>query len=52
MKTPSPPAAPLGPPPDLRQADELGLIPECLEGTDLTAPITRAEFAAVAVKDV
>ena len=35
---------------DLRQADELGLIPECLEGTDLTAPITRAEFAAVAVK--
>ncbi len=35
---------------ELQQADELGLIPEALQGADLTAPITRAEFAAVAVK--
>ena len=35
---------------DLQAADQLGLIPECLEGADLTQPITRAEFAAVAVK--
>ena len=32
------------------RADEMGLIPECLEGEDLTKDITRAEFAAVAVK--
>jgi len=35
---------------ELARADELGLIPEILEGADLTADITRAEFAAVAVK--
>ena len=35
---------------ELEKAEELGLIPEILEGTDLTADITRAEFAAVAVK--
>ena len=35
---------------ELARADELGLIPDCLEGEDLTADITRAEFAAVAVK--
>ena len=35
---------------ELAKADELGLIPETLEGADLTADITRAEFAAVAVK--
>ena len=35
---------------ELARADELGLIPETLEGADLTADITRAEFAAVAVK--
>lgn len=35
---------------ELQQADELGLIPEVLQGADLTKPITRAEFAAVAVK--
>ena len=35
---------------ELARADELGLIPDCLEGADLTADITRAEFAAVAVK--
>ena len=35
---------------ELARADELGLIPECLDGADLTADITRAEFAAVAVK--
>ena len=35
---------------ELSQADALGLIPEILDGADLTADITRAEFAAVAVK--
>jgi len=35
---------------ELARADELGLIPDCLEGEDLTQDITRAEFAAVAVK--
>jgi len=35
---------------ELARADELGLIPDCLEGADLTRPITRAEFAAVGVK--
>lgn len=35
---------------ELAQADALGLIPDVLRGADLTAPITRAEFAAVAVK--
>ena len=35
---------------ELARADELGLIPDCLEGADLTADITRAEFAAVCVK--
>ncbi len=35
---------------ELARADELGLIPEVLDGADLTADITRAEFAAVAVK--
>lgn len=34
----------------IQQADELGLIPEVLEGADMTKPITRLEFAAVAVK--
>ena len=34
----------------LQQADELGLIPEVLEGADMSKPITRLEFAAVAVK--
>ncbi|MBQ3199676.1 MAG: S-layer homology domain-containing protein [Firmicutes bacterium] len=35
---------------ELARADEFGLIPDCLDGADLTADITRAEFAAVAVK--
>lgn len=35
---------------ELRRASELGLIPESLQGQDMTADITRAEFAAVAVK--
>ncbi|MBE6954051.1 MAG: S-layer homology domain-containing protein, partial [Ruminococcaceae bacterium] len=35
---------------ELARADELGLIPDCLEGEDLRQDITRAEFAAVAVK--
>ena len=35
---------------ELEKANELGLIPESLKGKDLTKPITRAEFAAVAVK--
>ena len=36
--------------PELKKADELGLIPDSLRGADLTKPITRAEFAAVSVK--
>ena len=35
---------------ELEKADALGLIPEILDGADLTADITRAEFAAVSVK--
>jgi len=35
---------------ELRRADALGLIPDVLKGQDLTKEITRAEFAAVAVK--
>lgn len=35
---------------ELEKADSLGLIPDVLYGEDLTKPITRAEFAAVAVK--
>ena len=35
---------------ELKKADELGLIPGVLYGTDFTRPITRAEFAAVSVK--
>ncbi len=35
---------------ELERADELGLIPTSLYGEDLTQDITRAEFAAVAVK--
>lgn len=34
----------------MEQAGEQGLIPGCLSGTDLTAGISRREFAAVAVK--
>ena len=36
--------------PELIQAMVLGLIPDSLQGADLTQPITRAEFAAVSVK--
>ena len=36
--------------PELQKADDLGLIPDSLRGSDLTQPITRAEFAAVSVK--
>jgi len=36
--------------PKLSKANELGLIPASLKDKDLTKPITRAEFAAVAVK--
>lgn len=35
---------------ELQKADELGLIPDALKTADLTKNITRAEFAAVAVK--
>ena len=35
---------------ELYKAQVNGLIPDCLIGTDLTQPITRAEFAAVSVK--
>jgi hypothetical protein len=34
---------------ELKQASELGLIPDILSGADLTKPITREEFAALAV---
>jgi len=34
---------------ELEKANEMGLIPDKLKGQDLTKPITRAEFAAVAV---
>lgn len=36
--------------PELKKADELGLIPDSLRGADMTKPITRLEFAAVCVK--
>ena len=36
--------------PELEEAADLGLIPEVLQGADLTQAITRAEFAAVCVK--
>lgn len=36
--------------PELIQAAVLNLIPDSLQGADLTLPITRAEFAAVSVK--
>lgn len=35
---------------ELEEAERLGLVPEVLKGQDLTRPITRAEFAAVAVR--
>jgi hypothetical protein len=35
---------------ELQKADQYGLIPDILRGADLTKPITRREFAAVAVK--
>ncbi len=35
---------------ELEEAAALGLIPDRLKGADLTAPITRVEFAAVSVK--
>ena len=35
---------------ELEDAAAQGLIPDCLQGADLTKPITRAEFAAVSVK--
>ena len=35
---------------ELEEAASMGLIPDCLQGKDLTQNITRAEFAAVCVK--
>lgn len=35
---------------ELAEAERLGLIPESLEGQDLTKPVTRKEFAAVSVR--
>ena len=35
---------------ELKEAASMGLIPDCLNGADLTKPVTRAEFAAVSVK--
>jgi hypothetical protein len=34
---------------ELKKADEYGLIPDILKGADLTKPITREEFAKMAV---
>ncbi len=34
---------------ELTEADQLGLIPEILKGADMTKPITREEFAELAV---
>jgi hypothetical protein len=36
--------------PEIENAQSYGLIPDVLKDADLTRPITRAEFAAVAVK--
>ena len=35
---------------ELKKADEYGLIPASLKGADMTKPITREEFAELAVK--
>lgn len=35
---------------EIEKAEDYGLIPDVLENADLTKPITRLEFAAVAVK--
>lgn len=35
--------------PELKKANELGLIPDILKGTDMTKPITREEFCELAV---
>lgn len=35
---------------NMTEANILGLIPDSLQGADMTRPITRAEFTAVAVK--
>jgi hypothetical protein len=34
---------------ELQKANDLGLIPDILKGTDMTKPITREEFAKLAV---
>lgn len=34
----------------VEKAEQLGLIPDALKGSDMTKPITRKEFAAVCVK--
>ncbi len=36
--------------PELEKAADYGLIPDSLKGTDMTKPITREEFAEVAIK--
>ncbi|MDF2890385.1 MAG: hypothetical protein K0R80_752 [Clostridia bacterium] len=36
--------------PELKKADEAGLIPDILKGENMTKPITREEFAELAVK--
>ena len=36
--------------PEVEKAQSYGLIPDALKDADLTRPVTRAEFAAVAVK--
>lgn len=36
--------------PELQEAADAGLIPDVLVGKDMTAPVTRGEFAAISVK--
>ena len=36
--------------PEIEKAQSYGLIPDALKDADLTKPITRAEFAAIAIK--
>jgi len=37
-------------PADVQQARQRGLIPACLQGADLSQPITAAEFSALAIR--
>ena len=35
---------------EIKKAESMGIVPDCLEGKDLTKGITRAEFASVTVE--